>query len=190
MTASKEKSVAKDEKRDKIVLAYSGGLDTSVAIHWLQVNYDLDVIAVAINVGQPASTDDIVARALRNGAIKAEFVDAKDEFVDEYVWPALKANAVYQNIYPLSTAIARPVIAKKLVEVAKREGAKYIAHGCTAKGNDQVRFDVGIVSMDPDLKIIAPMREWVMTREEEIEYAQKNNIEIIVKKDSPYSRDE
>ena len=190
MTASKEKSVAKDGKRDKIVLAYSGGLDTSVAIHWLQVNYDLDVIAVAINVGQPASTDDIVARALRNGAIKAEFVDAKDEFVDEYVWPALKANAVYQNIYPLSTAIARPVIAKKLVEVAKREGAKYIAHGCTAKGNDQVRFDVGIVSMDPDLKIIAPMREWVMTREEEIEYAQKNNIEIIVKKDSPYSRDE
>ncbi len=190
MTASKEKSVAKDGKRDKIVLAYSGGLDTSVAIHWLQVNYDLDVIAVAINVGQPASTDDIVARALRNGAIKAEFVDAKDEFVDEYVWPALKANAVYQNIYPLSTAIARPVIAKKLVEVAKKEGAKYIAHGCTAKGNDQVRFDVGIVSMDPDLKIIAPMREWVMTREEEIEYAQKNNIEIIVKKDSPYSRDE
>jgi len=190
MTASKEKSVAKDGKRDKIVLAYSGGLDTSVAIHWLQVNYDLDVIAVAINVGQPASTDDIVARALRNGAIKAEFVDAKDEFVDEYVWPALKANAVYQNIYPLSTAIARPVIAKRLVEVAKREGAKYIAHGCTAKGNDQVRFDVGIVSMDPDLKIIAPMREWVMTREEEIEYAQKNNIEIIVKKDSPYSRDE
>ncbi|MDR2846590.1 MAG: argininosuccinate synthase [Candidatus Methanoplasma sp.] len=176
--------------RDKVVLAYSGGLDTSVAIRWLQDKYNLDVIAVAINVGQPPSKDDIVARALRNGAVSAEFVDAKDEFVEEYVWPALKANAVYQNIYPLSTSIARPLIAKKLVEVAKREKAKYIAHGCTAKGNDQVRFDVGIVSLDPELKIIAPMREWVMTREEEIEYARQNDIEIIVKKESPYSRDE
>lgn len=177
-------------KRDKIVLAYSGGLDTSVAIRWLQEKYDLDVVAVAINVGQPPSGDDIIARAMRNGAVRAEYVDAKKEFVEEYIWPALKANAMYQNIYPLSTAIARPLIAKKLVEVAQREGAKYIAHGCTAKGNDQVRFDVGIVSMDPDLKIIAPMREWVMTRDEEIEYAQKNGVEIIVKKESPYSRDE
>ncbi len=176
--------------RDKIVLAYSGGLDTSVAIRWLQNKYNLDVIAIAINVGQPPSSDDIVARALRNGAIKADFVDAKDEFVSDYVWPALQANAVYQNIYPLSTAVARPVITKVLVDVAKREGAKYIAHGCTAKGNDQVRFDVGIVSLDPELKIIAPMREWVMTREEEIEYAKENDIEILVKKESPYSRDE
>jgi argininosuccinate synthase len=176
--------------RDKVILAYSGGLDTSVAIRWIQEKYDLDVIAVAINVGQPPSGDDIIARAMRNGAIKAEFIDAKDEFVKEYIWPALKANAMYQNIYPLSTSIARPLIAKKLVEVAKREGAKYIAHGCTGKGNDQVRFDVGIVSMDPDLKIIAPIREWVMTRDEEIEYAEKNGIEIIVKRESPYSRDE
>lgn len=193
MPACKTSAKGKDKKsenREKVVLAYSGGLDTSVAIHWLQDNYDLDVIAVAINVGQPPSSDDIVARALRNGAIKAEFVDVKDEFVSDYVWPALKANALYQEIYPLSTAIARPVIAKKLVEVAKKEGAKYIAHGCTAKGNDQVRFDVGIVSQDPDMKIIAPMREWVMTREEEIDYAKKNGIEIIVKKESPYSRDE
>lgn len=189
--ACKNKCESKNgECRDKIVLAYSGGLDTSVAIRWLQDKYNLDVIAVGINVGQPPSSDDIVARALRNGAIKAEFIDAKEEFVQEYVWPALKANAVYQNIYPLSTAIARPVIVKTLVDVAKREGAKYIAHGCTAKGNDQVRFDVGIVSLDPELKIIAPMREWVMTREEEIEYAQNNNVEIIVKKESPYSRDE
>jgi argininosuccinate synthase len=165
-------------------------LDTSVAIRWLQEKYDLDVIAVAINVGQPPSSDDIVARALRNGAVKADFVDVQDEFVNDFVWPALKANAEYQNIYPLSTAIARPMIVKKLVEVAKKEGAKYIAHGCTAKGNDQVRFDVGIVSLDPDLKIIAPMREWVMTREEEIDYAQKNGVEIIVKKENPYSRDE
>jgi len=176
--------------RDKVVLAYSGGLDTSVAIRWIQEKYDLDVVAVAINVGQPPSNDDVIARAIRNGAVKAEFVDAKDEFVEEYIWPALKANAMYQNIYPLSTAIARPLIAKKLVEVAKKEGAKFIAHGCTGKGNDQVRFDVGIVSMNPDLKIIAPIREWVMTREEEIEYAEKNNIEIIIKKDNPYSRDE
>ena len=177
-------------KRDKIVLAYSGGLDTSVAIKWLQDKYNLDVIAVAINVGQPPSSDDIVARALRNGAIKSEFVDAKKEFVTDYIWPSLKANAMYQDVYPLSTAIARPLIVKVLVEIAQREGAKYIAHGCTAKGNDQVRFDVGIVSLDPSLKIIGPMREWVMTREEEIEYAQKNNIEIIVKKENPFSVDE
>ena len=186
-----KKSAPKEEKaREKVVLAYSGGLDTSVAIRWLQEKYNLDVIAVAINVGQPPSSDDIVARALRNGALKAEFIDAKEEFVDEYVWPALLANAEYQQIYPLSTAIGRPLIVKKLVEVAKREGAKYVAHGCTGKGNDQVRFDVGIVSLDPSLKIIAPLREWVMTREDEIEYAHKNNVEIIVKKDSPYSRDE
>ncbi len=188
--ACKSKCNTKTEEKEKVVLAYSGGLDTSVAIRWLQEKYNLDVIAVAINVGQPPSNDDIVARALRNGAIKAEFIDAQDEFVNDFVWPALKANAEYQNIYPLSTAIARPMIVKALVEVAKREGAKYIAHGCTAKGNDQVRFDVGIVSLDPDLKIIAPMREWVMTREEEIDYAQKNGVEIIVKKENPYSRDE
>ena len=176
--------------RDKVVLAYSGGLDTSVAIHWLQENYNLDVIAIAINVGQEPSKDDIVARAIRNGAIKAEFIDATDEFVNDYIWPALKANALYQEVYPLSTSVARPLIAKKLVEIANREGAKYIAHGCTANGNDQVRFDVGIVSQNPDIQIIAPMREWITNREEEIEYAKENGIEIIVKKESPYSRDE
>ena len=177
-------------KRDKIVLAYSGGLDTSVAIRWLQEKYNLDVIAVAINVGQPPSSDDIVARALRNGAIKAEFIDAKKEFVTDYIWPSLKANAMYEDVYPLSTAIARPLIVKLLVDVAQREGAKYIAHGCTAKGNDQVRFDVGIVSLDPSIGIIGPMREWVMTREEEIDYANKNGVEIIVKKENPFSVDE
>ncbi|NLL94576.1 MAG: argininosuccinate synthase [Thermoplasmatales archaeon] len=182
--------MAPKDKRDKVVLAYSGGLDTSIAIHWLKDNYDVDVIAVAINVGQPPSSDDIVARALRNGAIKAEYIDAVDEFVEDYIWPSLKANAMYQGEYPLGTAIARPLIAKKLVDVANREGAKYIAHGCTAKGNDQVRFDVGIVSLNPELGIIAPMREWVMTREEEIDYAKKHGIEILVKKDSPYSIDE
>ena len=186
------KTVKKSDKkaRDKVVLAYSGGLDTSVAIKWLQDKYNLDVIAVAINVGQPLSSDDIVARALRNGAIKAEFIDAKKEFVQDYIFPTLKGNAMYQDVYPLSTATARPLIVKKLVEVAQREGAKYIAHGCTAKGNDQVRFDVGIISLDPSLKIIGPMREWVMTREEEIDYAKENGIEIIVKKENPFSVDE
>lgn len=177
-------------KKDKIILAYSGGLDTSVAIKWLQDKYDLDVIAVGINIGQPPSKDDIVARALRNGALKSEFIDAKKEFVEDYIWPSLKANAMYQGVYPLSTAIARPLIVKILVDVAHREGAKYIAHGCTAKGNDQVRFDVGIVSLDPSLSIIGPMREWVMTREQEIDYAKKNGIEILVKRDSPFSTDE
>ena len=186
------KTVKKSVKkaRDKVVLAYSGGLDTSVAIKWLQDKYNLDVIAVAINVGQPPSSDDIVARALRNGALKAEFIDAKKEFVEDYIFPTLKGNAMYQDVYPLSTATARPLIVKKLVEVAQREGAKYIAHGCTAKGNDQVRFDVGIISLDPSLKIIGPMREWVMTREEEIDYAKENGIEIIVKKENPFSVDE
>ncbi|NLN72453.1 MAG: argininosuccinate synthase [Thermoplasmatales archaeon] len=179
-----------EQKREKVVLAYSGGLDTSIAIRWLQKQYDVDVIAVAINVGQPPSRDDIVARALRNGALAAEYIDAKEEFVEDYIWPSLKANAMYQDVYPLSTAMARPLIVKKLIEVAHREGAKYIAHGCTAKGNDQVRFDVGIMSLDPEMKIIAPMREWVLTREKEIEYAKENKIEIIVKKESPYSVDE
>lgn len=197
-TATKKASTAKKtvkatpakKPRDKVVLAYSGGLDTSVDIHWLQENYNVDVIAIAVNVGQPPSKDDIVARALRNGAIKADFIDVRKEFVTDYIWPALKANAMYQNVYPLSTAVARPLITKVLADIAKKEGAKYIAHGCTAKGNDQVRFDVGLISQNPDLKIIAPMREWITTREEEIDYAKKNGIEIIVKKSSPYSRDE
>jgi argininosuccinate synthase len=177
-------------EKEKVVLAYSGGLDTSVAIRWLQKKYDLDVIAVAINVGQPPTKDDIIARAKVIGAMDAEYIDARGEFVNDHIWPSLKANAMYQNVYPLSTAIARPVIVKKLVEVAKREGAVYIAHGCTAKGNDQVRFDVGISSLAPEMKIIAPMREWVMTREDEIEYARINDVPITVKRDSPYSTDE
>ena len=182
--------MADKAQRDKVVLAYSGGLDTSVAIKWLQDKYNLDVIAIGINVGQPPSKDDIVARALRNGALKSDFVDKRKEFVEEYIWPSLKANAMYQDVYPLSTAIARPLIVKTLVEFAQANGAKYIAHGCTAKGNDQVRFDVGIVSLDPTLKVIGPMRGWVMTREEEIEYAKQNGIEILVKAENPFSVDE
>ncbi len=179
-----------ENSRDKVVLAYSGGLDTSVAIRWLQENHGLDVVAVSIDVGQPPGDDDAIERAKQIGAVNAYSIDARDEFVEDYIFPALKANALYQGTYPLSTAIARPLIAKLLVDVAKEEGAKYIAHGCTAKGNDQVRFDVGIVSLDPSLGIIAPMREWKMTRDDEIEYAKDREIPIIVKKESPFSTDE
>ncbi len=177
-------------KRDRVVLAYSGGLDTSVAIRWLQEKYELDVIAVSINVGQPGNMEQTMERAKKIGAVSAYAIDAREDFVNDYIFPSLKANALYQGIYPLSTSIARPLIAKLLVDVAKKEGAKYIAHGCTAKGNDQVRFDVSIGALAPDIKIIAPMREWVMSREDEIEYAKVNNIPIPVKKECPYSTDE
>jgi argininosuccinate synthase len=176
--------------RDKVVLAYSGGLDTSVAIRWLQQKYDLDVIAVGVNVGQPGDLQEAVDRALRIGAVQAYAFDATEQFVEEYVAPALKANALYMGTYPLATAIARPLIAKIMVDIARKEGAKYIAHGCTAKGNDQVRFDVSIGALAPHTKIIAPMREWVMTREDEIEYARQNDVPITVKKECPYSTDE
>lgn len=174
----------------KVVLAYSGGLDTSVAIRWLQERYGLEVIAVSVDVGQPCNMDEEVKRAKVIGAAKAYAIDAKEEFAESYIFPSLKANAMYEGAYPLSTAIARPLIVKKLVEVAEKEGATYIAHGCTAKGNDQVRFDVSIGALAPSLEIIAPMREWVMTREEEIEYARVGKIPIKVKKETPYSTDE
>ncbi|NLX47341.1 MAG: argininosuccinate synthase [Euryarchaeota archaeon] len=183
--ASRSKKV-----RDKVVLAYSGGLDTSVAIRWLQQKYDLEVIAVSINVGQPGDLQEAVDRAVEIGAVQAYAIDATDDFVKDYIGPSLKANALYMGTYPLATAIARPLIAKIMVDIAKKEGAKYIAHGCTAKGNDQVRFDVSIAALDPELKIIAPMREWVMTREDEIEYARQNDVPIKVKKECPYSTDE
>ncbi|KQM12214.1 argininosuccinate synthase [Methanomassiliicoccales archaeon RumEn M1] len=176
--------------RKKIVLAYSGGLDTSVAIKWLEDRYDVDVVAVSIDLGQPGDMEANVERARSIGAVSAYAVDAKKEFAEDYIWPALKANALYQGVYPLSTAIARPLIAKILVDVARKEGAQSIAHGCTAKGNDQVRFDVSIGALAPELGIVAPMREWVMTREEEIDYAKENGIPIPVKKASPYSVDE
>jgi argininosuccinate synthase len=190
MASSKNKESVSKSTKQKVVLAYSGGLDTSVAIRWLQDNYDLDVIAVSIDVGQPGDMEKNIARAKTIGAVAAYALDARVEFAEDYVWPSLKANALYQGVYPLSTSIARPLIAKLLVDVARKEGASYIAHGCTAKGNDQVRFDVSIGALAPDLKIIAPMREWVMTREEEIDYAKKNNIPIPVKKACPYSTDE
>ena len=186
MASSKSKKSAKK----KVVLAYSGGLDTSVAIRWLQEKYDVDVIAVSVDVGQPGDMKGNIQRAKTIGAVNAYAIDAKKEFVQEYCFPALKANAMYEDTYPVCTSIARPLIAKLLVDVARKEGASYIAHGCTAKGNDQVRFDVSIGALAPDLEIIAPMREWVMTREDEIDYAKEHDIPIKVKKASPYSTDE
>ncbi len=190
MVSRKKKDSAPRSGRKKVVLAYSGGLDTSVAIRWLQDNYDLDVVAVSIDVGQPGDMEKNIDRAKSIGAVAAYAIDAREEFAENYVWPSLKANALYQGIYPLSTAIARPLIAKLLVDVARKEGAEFIAHGCTAKGNDQVRFEVSIAALAPNLGIIAPMREWVMTREEEIDYAKKNGIPVPVKKACPYSTDE
>jgi len=177
-------------KSKKVVLAYSGGLDTSVAIKWLKDKYGFEVIAVSVDVGQPGNIDDDIKRAKHIGAVKAYAIDAKEEFAENYIFPALKANALYEGAYPLSTAIARPLIAKLLVDVAKNEKASYIAHGCTAKGNDQVRFDVSIGALAPHIEIIAPMREWVMTREDEIDYAKIHKIPIKVKKETPYSTDE
>lgn len=176
--------------KKKIVLAYSGGLDTSVAIRWLKDRYGLEVVAASIDLGQPGDIKANIERAKSIGAVSAYAVDAKKEFTEDYIWPSLRANALYQGAYPLSTAIARPLIAKILVDVARQEGAHFIAHGCTAKGNDQVRFDVSIGALAPGLGIIAPLREWVMTREEEIDYARENGIPIPVKKASPYSVDE
>ena len=175
---------------EKLILAYSGGLDTTVAIKWLQENYNVDVIAVLVDLGQPDNLKDAYDRALDTGAKKAFIIDARDEFLKDYVSLAIKANSKYEKKYPLATALARPLIAKKLVEIADKENASMIAHGCTAKGNDQVRFDVGIRSLNPDIKIIAPMRVWKLSREEEIEYAQNHNIKINVSKNKIYSIDE
>ncbi|MFA5628864.1 MAG: argininosuccinate synthase [Dehalococcoidales bacterium] len=175
---------------EKVVLAYSGGLDTSVAVKWLQEEYGYEVIAVTIDVGNEKDFTIIKKKALDVGAIKSFVVDAKDEFVNDYVFPALKANALYEECYPLATALARPLIAKILVDIARDEGAKAIAHGCTGKGNDQVRFDVGINTLAPHLKIVGPAREWGMTREELIQYAQKYNIPLPITSKSPYSIDE
>lgn len=174
----------------KVVLAYSGGLDTSVAIKWLKEKYGLDVVAVTIDVGEGKDLDFVKEKALKIGAVSAHVINAQEEFAQDYLWPALKANAVYEDKYPLATALARPLIAKILVDIAKKEGAEAIAHGCTGKGNDQVRFDVSIHALNPDLKIIAPARECPMPREEAIEYAKKNDIPIPIGKANPFSIDQ
>jgi argininosuccinate synthase len=173
-----------------VVLAYSGGLDTSVAIRWIKEQYDLDVIALTIDVGNDRDLPAIAARAEKIGAVKSLIIDGRADFVRYFVWPALQAGAIYEGQYPLATALARPLIARLLVEVAHAEGAVAVAHGCTGKGNDQVRFDVSINTLAPDLKIIAPVREWSMTRDNEIAYAAEHDIPINVTNASPYSVDQ
>jgi argininosuccinate synthase len=160
------------------VLAYSGGLDTSVLIKWLQEKYNAEVITVTVNVGQPENFKEVEEKAKKLGALKHYSIDAKDEFTTDYVFPAIKANALYEGKYPISTSLSRPLIAAKMVEIAEKEGATGLAHGCTGKGNDQVRFDVAIGSLAPNLKIIAPVREWDMTRAEEIAYAKAKGIPV------------
>ncbi len=173
-----------------VVLAYSGGLDTSVAIRWIKEKYNLDVITLTIDVGNERDMAGIAARAEKIGAVKALVVDGRTDFVRYFVWPALQAGAIYEGQYPLATALARPLIARLLVEVARAEGAVAVAHGCTGKGNDQVRFDVSINTLAPDLKIIAPVREWSMTRDNEIAYAAEHGIPIQATNASPYSVDQ
>jgi argininosuccinate synthase len=175
---------------DKVVLAYSGGLDTSVAIRWLKERYNLDVIALNVNVGSERDFSAVRQKALKVGAVKALVVDAKESFVNHFIFPALQADALYEGQYPLATALARPLMAKLLVDTAVEEEASAVAHGCTGKGNDQVRFDVGIATLAPGLKIIAPAREWGMTREETIKYAQRYKIPVPITASSPYSIDE
>jgi len=175
---------------EKVVLAYSGGLDTSVAIRWIKEKYGMDVITLTIDVGNSKDFEAARVKALKVGAIKAIVIDAKDMFVKYFIWPALQANALYEGQYPLATALSRPLMAKLLVDTALEEGATTVAHGCTGKGNDQVRFDVGVHALAPQLRVIAPAREWGMTREETIAYAEKHRIPVPITRKSPYSIDE
>jgi argininosuccinate synthase len=174
--------------KQKLVLAYSGGLDTSVAIHWL-AERDWDVMALAVDLGEAKDLDAVQEKALKHGASKSFVVDARDIFLRHFVWPTLQAGALYEGKYPLATALGRPLIAKLLVDLARQEGAVAVAHGCTGKGNDQVRFDVATGALAPDLAVVAPVREWGMTREQEIEYARAHGVEVPATVESPYSTD-
>lgn len=180
----------KKEKK-KIVLAYSGGLDTSIMIQWLKENYNNpEIIAVSGDVGQKDELDGLEEKALKTGASKFYALDLKDAFVEDYIFPCLKADAVYENVYMLGTSMARPLIAKGLVDIAIKEGADAICHGCTGKGNDQVRFELSIKAFAPDMPIIAPWREWELkSREEEIEYAEAHNIPLKINRETNYSKD-
>jgi argininosuccinate synthase len=177
--------------KERVVLAYSGGLDTSVAIGWIAEETGAEVIAVAADVGQGGEDLDVIRqRALDCGAVEAEVADARDEFADEYCLPALQANALYMDRYPLVSALSRPTIVKHLVDAAKKHNATIVGHGCTGKGNDQVRFEVGIAALAPNLRCIAPVRDSGMTRDKAIEFAERNNLPIDVNKKSPYSIDQ
>jgi len=175
---------------NKVVLAYSGGLDTSVAIKWIKEKYDLRVVTLTVDVGQADDLERIKEKSRLVGAVGHYTLDAKREFVEDYVFPAIHANALYEWKYPVSTALARPLIARKLVDTAHKEDAVAVAHGCTGKGNDQVRFEVAIKAMDSSLRIIAPMREWNLSREEEILYAEEKGIPIPADLENPYSVDQ
>ncbi len=175
--------------RRTVALAFSGGLDTTVSVKWLQEKYDSDVVTVTLDLGQREDMDQIGRRSRQIGARNHYNIDAKEEFLRDYVVPAIKANALYEGKYPLSTALGRPLIGKKLVEVAEKEGADAVAHGCTGKGNDQVRIDVTVRAMNPTLQVIAPVREWNMSRDEEIAYAQKRGLPVKPSK-SIYSVDQ
>ncbi|MFL5328459.1 MAG: argininosuccinate synthase [Gemmataceae bacterium] len=176
--------------RDKVILAYSGGLDTSVMVPWIAEHYGLDVVAFTADLGQDENIEAIRQKALSTGAVDAVAVDARNLFVDHFVWPALMAGALYESRYPLATALGRPLIAKLMVDTARQFGARAVAHGCTGKGNDQVRFDVTFQTLAPDLKIIAPVREWTMARPDSLTYAAKHNIPVDAKPESPYSVDQ
>ena len=174
----------------KVVLAYSGGLDTSVAVAWLKEQYGAEVVTLTVDLGGGSIKEGVEGRALSAGASRAYVVDARETFVSHYVWRALQANAVYQGAYPLATALARPLLAQLLVEVAQKEGADAVAHGCTGKGNDQVRFDIAVHALDPGLEVVAPMRVGMgLTRDQSIDYANARGIEVPITKASPYSID-
>lgn len=175
---------------EKVVLAYSGGLDTSVMISWLKEKHGLDSIAVLVDAGRASGLEELRMKALSIGAVEAIVVDAKEDFAHDFLLPSLAANALYEEKYPLVSALSRPLICKVLVDIAHKSGANTIAHGCTGKGNDQVRFDLGIRALDPGLKIMAPAREWGMTRADALEYAAAHGIPVPLKKESPYSIDE
>jgi argininosuccinate synthase len=175
---------------NKVVLAYTGGLDTSVAVAWLREQHEAEVVTLSVDLGGGSLCSDVAERALASGASKAYVVDGRDRFLRQFVWPSLQANALYQGVYPLATALARPLIAQLLVEVADRERADAVAHGCTGKGNDQVRFDVAVHALDPKLEVVAPMRVGMgLSRDEEIDHAVSRGIAIPITKASPYSID-
>ncbi|HAK56551.1 MAG TPA: argininosuccinate synthase [Acidobacteria bacterium] len=174
---------------ERIVLAYSGGLDTSVAIPWLAEQYDAEIIAVTLDMGQGKELDDVRERALAVGAVRSHVLDVREEFVREYILPNLQVGALYEGRYPMATSLGRPLIAKRLIEIAEMEDATAIAHGCTGKGNDQVRIDVSARALNPAIRVIAPARVWQMSRPDEIAYAEKRGIPVPATVDSPYSTD-
>ncbi len=178
-------------KKEKIAVAYSGGLDTSVIVKWLQGKYHADIITVTGNLGQKKELTGLADKAYKSGAKRVYIQDLRKEFIEEYCWPSLKAGALYEHSYPMGTAIGRPLLAKALVDVARRERCTAVAHGCTGKGNDQVRFEVSVAALAPELKVLAPLREWEFkSREEEIEYCEKHGIPVMATKENPYSIDE